>query len=65
VLFGSATTATYTANEAGTGGTLSVSDGAHTANIVLLGQYSAADFEISADSNARTLIRYHDPISLV
>jgi hypothetical protein len=45
VAFGAGTTASYVANQAGTGGTLSVTDGVHTANIALLGQYDPAGFQ--------------------
>jgi hypothetical protein len=52
----------YTANAAGTGGTLSVSDGTHTANISLLGQFTAAGFEATDDQHLGTLITYHPPV---
>jgi large repetitive protein len=58
ILFSSATL-NYTANQAGTGGTLSVTDGAHTANITLLGQFDAASFQESADNKDGTFITYH------
>ena len=58
ILSGAGTTSTYTANEGGTGGTLSVSDGIHTAHIVLVGQYSPSDFEIEADGAGGTLVKY-------
>jgi hypothetical protein len=60
VTFGADTTASYIANQAGTGGTLSVTDGVHIANIALLGQYDAAGFQTEADKNTGTLISYHD-----
>ena len=60
VAFGAGTTASYAANQAGTGGTLSVTDGVHTANITLLGQYDSAGFQTEADKNTGTLISYHD-----
>src|SRR5207302_8414813 len=60
VAFGAGTTASYVANQAGTGGTLSVTDGIHTANITLLGQYDAAGFQTEADKTTGTLISYHD-----
>jgi hypothetical protein len=60
VAFGAGTTASYAANQAGTGGTLSVTDGVHTANIAFLGQYDAAGFQTEADKNTGTLISYHD-----
>jgi hypothetical protein len=65
ILFGAATTQTYTANETGTGGTLTVSDGVHTANITILGQYSGAGFTTSVDNGGGTSVTYHDPHSLV
>ncbi|MDH2348927.1 Ig-like domain-containing protein, partial [Bradyrhizobium sp. SSUT77] len=56
-------TLNYTANANGTGGTLSVTDGAHTANIALLGQYDPAGFQTEADKNTGTLISYHDHLA--
>ena len=56
--FGSSTTLGYAANSNNTGGTLTASDGTHTANIELLGQYTAASFVMSADGFGGTLI--HD-----
>jgi Ca2+-binding RTX toxin-like protein len=52
----------YTANQDGTGGTLSVSDGSHTANITLLGQYSEYGFQASDDQRAGTVVTYHPSI---
>ncbi|MCK1658475.1 VCBS domain-containing protein [Bradyrhizobium sp. 151] len=63
VAFGAGTTASYVANQAGTGGTLSVTDGVHTANITLLGQYDPAGFQTEADKNTGTLISYHDHLA--
>ncbi|PPQ16966.1 hypothetical protein CV770_23205, partial [Bradyrhizobium sp. AC87j1] len=60
VAFGDGTTASYVANQAGTGGILSVTDGVHTANISLLGQYDPASFQTEADKNTGTLISYHE-----
>ena len=51
-------TLNYTANAAGTGGVLSVSDGTHTANIQLQGQYAADDFHSAADAAGGTSIVY-------
>ena len=48
VAFGSTTQITYTANNAGTGGTLTVSDGGHTVNIAVLGTYTAAGLQADA-----------------
>jgi hypothetical protein len=46
-----------------TGGTINVSaiDGVHTANIVILGQYSGAGFTTSVDNGGGTMVTYHDP----
>ncbi len=57
--FGAGTAASYVENQAGTGGTLSVTDGAHTANIALLGQYSADNFTLATDHASGTLLSYH------
>ncbi|WP_194469103.1 VCBS domain-containing protein [Bradyrhizobium sp. CCBAU 51753] len=53
------TTLNYAANAEGTGGTLSVTDGVHTASIALIGQYDPAGFQTEADKGAGTLINYH------
>ena len=50
-------TAGYVENQAGTGGTLSVTDGARTVNIALLGHYSADDFTVAADDTTGTCCR--------
>ncbi|MGY4478358.1 Ig-like domain-containing protein [Bradyrhizobium sp. USDA 3364] len=60
ISFGAGTTHSFTENQAGTGGTLTVSDGAHTANIVLLGQYDPNGFAEKAGTTNGTLITY-DP----
>ena len=60
ISFGVDTFASYAENEAGTGGTLTVSDGAHTANISLLGTYSADMFELAADAQLGTRLTFHD-----
>jgi len=39
-------------------GTLTVTDGVHTANIALLGQYMAASFTAASDGHGGTLITY-------
>jgi hypothetical protein len=46
-------------NSNNTGGTLTVSDGTNTANLALLGQYTAASFAMATDGSGGTLI--HDP----
>ena len=58
IKFGAGVTHDYLANAEGTGGTLTVSDGAHTANISLLGQYTADGFHVSDDHHTGTLITY-------
>ena len=63
--FGSNTTLGYAANSNNTGGTLTASDGTHTANIELLGQYMAASFVMSADGFGGTLIHDVAPATLV
>jgi autotransporter passenger strand-loop-strand repeat protein len=40
------------------GGTLTVTDGVHTANIALLGQYTASEFALSNDGHGGTLITF-------
>ncbi|WP_439375552.1 beta strand repeat-containing protein [Bradyrhizobium sp. DASA03120] len=59
ILSASGASASYTANDAGTGGTLSVTDGVHTANIGLLGQYTSDEFELASDGAGGTLIKVH------
>jgi autotransporter passenger strand-loop-strand repeat protein len=49
------TSATYTSTGVGSG-TLTVTDGTHTAQIALLGQYVTANFKLSADGHGGTLI---------
>jgi hypothetical protein len=60
IAFGANTTVSYIENEDGAGGTLAVSDGAHTANIVVLGDYSADGFTLAADDSFGTLLMYRD-----
>jgi len=57
VAFGKNTTLGYAANSSNTGGTLTVSDGTHTADISLLGQYMAGSFVMSADGFGGTQIQ--------
>jgi hypothetical protein len=60
VAFGAGTTASFVENAANTGGTLSVTDGAHTVNIALLGQYATGSFTTAADDTIGTLLTYKD-----
>jgi autotransporter passenger strand-loop-strand repeat protein len=55
ITFSSATRETFTQNSP-TSGTLTVTDGTHTANLILLGQYSTANFSLASDGNGGTLI---------
>jgi hypothetical protein len=55
IAFGANTTLAYT-DAGNNSGTLTVTDGANTANITLLGQYVAADFALSAFGGGGTLI---------
>jgi hypothetical protein len=56
IAFGANTTLGYAANRFNTAGTLSVTDGSHMANIVLLGSYVAANFVMSNDGGGHVLI---------
>ena len=58
IAFGAGTTVGYTANADGSGGTLSISDGAHMANIGLVGQYDASGFAAGSDGLTGTLVSY-------
>ena len=53
----------YTPNSGNTGGTLSVTDGTHIANIALLGNYMASSFVPSSDGHGGTLITDPPPNS--
>jgi len=48
----------YSANNTGTGGTLTVTDGTHTAAIALSGQFDAAGFHAASDGITGTMITY-------
>jgi hypothetical protein len=56
IAFGAHTTLAYSQNAAGTGGTLTVSDGRHAASIALLGNYMAGSFATVADGHGGTLV---------
>jgi hypothetical protein len=58
-VFGANTSATYAANQQGTGGTVTVTDGAHNGNITVLGQYSSEGFQVNDDHHNGTVITYH------
>ena len=55
ITFGSGTTAKFTASGIG-GGTLTVSDGTHTAKIALVGDYSLSTFTASSDGHGGTFV---------
>jgi len=61
IAFGANVTLGYSENDSGTGGTLSVSDGTHAANIALLGNYMAASFVTAADGHGSTLVTETSP----
>jgi hypothetical protein len=56
IAFGAGTKLGYTPNGGNTGGTLSITDGTHTANLALLGSYVAANFAMSSDGNGGTVV---------
>jgi autotransporter passenger strand-loop-strand repeat protein len=57
ILFNDGTTSlAYAQNGDNSGGTLTVSDGTHSATLNLLGQYSAADFAIASDGHGGTSV---------
>jgi hypothetical protein len=64
ITFGSNTTLAYQANRRNTGGTLTVSDGTHTARIALMGQYTASSFVMTADGFGGTFIHDVPPSAL-
>ncbi|MGI8841956.1 MAG: hypothetical protein ACR2F8_14425, partial [Caulobacteraceae bacterium] len=57
IAFGKATTATYAGTKSG--GTLTVSDGKHTATIALAGDYRSSTFVAASDGHGGTIV--HDP----
>jgi probable HAF family extracellular repeat protein len=58
IAFGARTTLGFSEDASGTFGTLTVSDGAHTAALELLGQYNAAGFSTQSDGASGTLVTY-------
>ena len=56
VAFDAQTTLGYSPNSNGTGGTLSVTDGTHSANIALLGNYMASSFVMESDNHGGTMV---------
>ncbi|WP_292373465.1 VCBS domain-containing protein [Mesorhizobium sp.] len=60
ISFGAGTTVSYQASQDGSGGTLTVSDGAHNATLHLLGSYDANGFKLADDGQGHTVVTY-DP----
>ncbi|MBW8832223.1 MAG: type I secretion C-terminal target domain-containing protein, partial [Burkholderiales bacterium] len=56
IAFSASTQVSYTANAAGMAGSLLVTDGTHTAQMTLVGQYSAADFQLAAGQSGSTAV---------
>jgi len=54
--FGATTTLAFSENNSHTGGTMTVSDGAHAATIALLGNYMASTLVTGADGHGGTLV---------
>jgi hypothetical protein len=53
-----ATTYNFVENSGGTGGTLTLTDGSLTANILMMGKYSNSDFALAPDSGTGTLVKF-------
>ena len=56
IAFGAHTTLGYSPNSNDTGGTLSLTDGVHSANIALLGSYMASSFVTQSDNHGGTMV---------
>jgi hypothetical protein len=56
ITFSTTETINYAANQNGIGGILTISDGTTTANIALVGQYNAAEFQVANDGHGGTLV---------
>ncbi len=56
IAFGRRTHATFREDRNHLSGTLTVTDGTHTANLTLLGQYSTAMFHLASDGHGETMI---------
>ena len=56
VSFNPATSLAWAANADHTGGTLTVDDGFQSANLTLLGNYTAASFAFASDGHGGTLV---------
>ncbi len=56
IIFGAQTTLGYLPNSNQTGGTLTVTDGTHSAAIALLGNYMASSFAVVGDSSGGSMV---------
>ena len=61
IAFDAQTTLGYSANNDQTGGTLSLADGSHCANIALLGNYMASCFAAESDNHGGTMVVAETP----
>ncbi|RAZ80630.1 hypothetical protein DPM35_05025 [Mesorhizobium atlanticum] len=59
ILFGVGTTVAYQASQDGSGGTLTVSAGAHNATLHLLGTYDANGFKLADDGQGHAVVTYN------
>ncbi|PWJ86108.1 VCBS repeat-containing protein [Mesorhizobium loti] len=59
ILFGAGTTAVYQANQDGSGGTLTISDGTHGTALHLVGSYDANGFKLADDGQGHTAVSYN------
>jgi antigen 43 len=62
IAFGAHTTLAYSENAAGTGVTVTVTDGRHAASVVLFGNYMAGSFVTAADGHGGTLVTAQQPL---
>ncbi|MER9330802.1 VCBS domain-containing protein, partial [Mesorhizobium sp. M0488] len=60
ILFGAGTTAVYQANQDGSGGMLTVSDGTHDTALHLVGSYDVNGFKLADDGQGRTVVTASD-----
>ena len=56
ISFGKKTKVSFKEDKNNLSGTLTVTDGTHTANLTLLGQYSANDFTLASDGHGGTMV---------
>ena len=63
--YGATRSLVFAANRSNTGGTLSVSDGTHLAQITLLGQYAASSFVTAADGHGGTTVELQPALAAV